>query len=130
MLLSDTCGWHRVSCDMPDSVMIFQYTEYRPTLACSCQNHISNPRWLASRSGFERSSTVNDVEDLSYVSSPFLPESVRTRWGKNLHSNAHRAHESAAVCVCVCVRACACVRVRVSCVRMRHADMCARAHTH
>jgi len=52
--------------------------------------------WLASRSGFERLSSVHEVEDVSYVSSPFLPESIRTRWGKNLQSNSHRAHESAA----------------------------------
>jgi len=38
---------------------------------------------------------VTDIEDVSYVSSPFLPENIRTAWGKAMSSNAHRAHESA-----------------------------------
>ena len=50
---------------------------------------------LTTKSGFQRNSTVSDVEDVSYVSSPFLPENIRTAWGKAMSSNAHRAHESA-----------------------------------
>ncbi|EKX41195.1 hypothetical protein GUITHDRAFT_142126 [Guillardia theta CCMP2712] len=51
---------------------------------------------LRSKSGFQRMSDVTDVEDVSYVSSPFLPDSLRTRWGKPMISNAHRAAESSA----------------------------------
>eukprot|EP00960_Hanusia_phi_P032008 749606-Hanusia_phi.AAC.3 len=51
---------------------------------------------LRSKSGFQRMSDVADVEDVSYVSSPFLPDSLRTRWGKPMVSNSHRAAESSA----------------------------------
>ena len=41
-----------------------------------------------------RVSTVTDCEDVSYVSSPYIPEVLRTR-GRACMSNAHRAHEAA-----------------------------------
>ena len=41
-------------------------------------------------------SKVTDTEDVSYVSSPYLPRSIRTRFAKDMTSNKHRAHESAA----------------------------------
>ena len=50
---------------------------------------------LTTKSGFQRNSTVSEIEDVSYVSSPFLPGNIRTPWGKAMSSNAHRAHESA-----------------------------------
>ena len=47
--------------------------------------------------GFERESSCTDAEDVSYVSSPFLPSCVRNpRDQRPFTSNAHRAHESAA----------------------------------
>merc|ERR1719502_1607548 len=41
-----------------------------------------------------RISTVTDCEDVSYVSSPYIPEILRTR-GRPCISNAHRAAEAA-----------------------------------
>ena len=47
-------------------------------------------------SGFERESNVTDTEDVSYVSSPYLPSCVRNpRDQRAFTSNAHRKHESA-----------------------------------
>ena len=47
-------------------------------------------------SGFERESSCTEAEDVSYVSSPFLPSCVRNpRDQRQFTSNAHRAHESA-----------------------------------
>ena len=46
--------------------------------------------------GFERESNVTDTEDVSYVSSPYLPSCVRNpRDQRAFTSNAHRKHESA-----------------------------------
>ena len=46
--------------------------------------------------GYERESSCTDAEDVSYVSSPFLPSCVRNpRDQRQFTSNAHRAHESA-----------------------------------
>ena len=48
------------------------------------------------QSGFERESNVTDTEDVSYVSSPYLPSCVRNpRDQRAFTSNAHRKHESA-----------------------------------
>jgi WD repeat-containing protein 35 len=45
---------------------------------------------------FERESGVTDTEDVSYVSSPYLPSCVRNpRDQRAFTSNAHRKHESA-----------------------------------
>ena len=54
--------------------------------------------WLVDEStGYERESSCTDAEDVSYVSSPFLPSCVRNpRDQRPFTSNAHRAHESAA----------------------------------
>mmetsp|Transcript_29198 Transcript_29198/g.75160 ORF Transcript_29198/g.75160 Transcript_29198/m.75160 type:complete len:696 (-) Transcript_29198:28-2115(-) len=44
---------------------------------------------------FTRISEVSDIEDVSYVASPYLPRCLRAMEGKSLSSNAHRADESA-----------------------------------
>jgi len=43
-----------------------------------------------------KTSTMTETEDVSYVSSPFLPSCLRAKTGKSraFTSNAHRAHES------------------------------------
>ncbi|KAJ1489544.1 hypothetical protein T484DRAFT_1937083 [Baffinella frigidus] len=50
--------------------------------------------YLTAEGGYERRSTITEVEDVSYVSSPFLPLSVR-KSEKPTTSNAHRAGEAA-----------------------------------
>ena len=45
--------------------------------------------------GFERVSGITDVEQVSYVGSPYLPRCIRTQWGKEMTSNKHRSSESA-----------------------------------
>jgi len=42
--------------------------------------------------GYERQSTVTDTEDVSYVSSAYVPQCLR-HGGRPTLSNAHRAHE-------------------------------------
>lgn len=49
--------------------------------------------WLESSSGYKRRSTMTDVEDVSYVSSAYIPQCLRYG-GRPTLSNAHRAHES------------------------------------
>ena len=49
--------------------------------------------WLESSSGYKRRSTTTDVEDVSYVSSAYIPQCLRYG-GRPTMSNAHRAHES------------------------------------
>ena len=49
--------------------------------------------WLESSSGYRRRSTTTDTEDVSYVSSAYIPQSLRYG-GRPTMSNAHRAHES------------------------------------
>jgi WD repeat-containing protein 35 len=51
---------------------------------------------LFSSNGYMRESEITSTEDVSYVSSPYLPSCVRNpRDQKPLTSNKHRAHESA-----------------------------------
>jgi len=50
--------------------------------------------WMRSNSGYERESTVTDTEDVSYVSSPYLPMCLR-HGGRESSSNADKAHMSA-----------------------------------
>lgn len=50
--------------------------------------------FLASSSGYRRKSTITDTEDVSYVSSAYIPQCLRYG-GRPTLSNAHRAHESA-----------------------------------
>lgn len=50
---------------------------------------------LRTASGHVQSSTITDSEDVSYVSSPYLPACLR-QGGRSLTSNAQRAGESAA----------------------------------
>ena len=47
--------------------------------------------WLRA-DGYERQSTVTDTEDVSYVSSAYVPQCLR-HGGRPTLSNAHRAHE-------------------------------------
>jgi len=60
-----------------------------------------NVRWdgidyyLESSSGYSRKSTITDCEDVSYVSSAYIPQCLRYG-GRPTLSNAHRAHESGA----------------------------------
>eukprot|EP00520_Triparma_pacifica_P005947 CAMPEP_0118636870 /NCGR_PEP_ID=MMETSP0785-20121206/2858_1 /TAXON_ID=91992 /ORGANISM="Bolidomonas pacifica, Strain CCMP 1866" /LENGTH=855 /DNA_ID=CAMNT_0006528035 /DNA_START=249 /DNA_END=2816 /DNA_ORIENTATION=+ len=53
-----------------------------------------NDYWLQSKSGYRRKSTITDTEDVSYVSSAYVPQCLRYG-GRPTLSNAHRAHESA-----------------------------------
>ncbi|CAM9569802.1 unnamed protein product, partial [Phaeothamnion confervicola] len=52
-----------------------------------------NVYWLQSTSGYRRQSTITDTEDVSYVSSAYVPQCLRYG-GRPTLSNAHRAHES------------------------------------
>jgi len=47
------------------------------------------------KSGYSRKSDITDCEDVSYVSSPYLPQCLRQKGGPEMTSNAHRAEESA-----------------------------------
>lgn len=49
--------------------------------------------YLVSSSGFKRKSTITECEDVSYVSSAYIPQCLRYG-GRPTLSNAHRAHES------------------------------------
>ena len=49
---------------------------------------------LKGASGYSRKSTITDTEDVSYVSSAYIPQCLRYG-GRPTLSNAHRAHESA-----------------------------------
>jgi WD repeat-containing protein 35 len=49
--------------------------------------------YLVSQSGYKRRSTITDCEDVSYVSSAYIPQCLRYG-GRPTLSNAHRAHES------------------------------------
>lgn len=50
--------------------------------------------YLVSASGYRRKSSITDCEDVSYVSSAYIPQCLRYG-GRPTLSNAHRAHESA-----------------------------------
>ena len=67
------------------------------------QTELLHPEWVeeegefkvwTGEGGFFRPSTVTETEDVSYVSSPWLPQLLRKR-GREATSNAHRAGESA-----------------------------------
>eukprot|EP01047_Picozoa_sp_COSAG01_P052892 COSAG01_NODE_5609_length_4148_cov_12.547296_1_plen_762_part_00 len=67
------------------------------------QTELLHPEWVpdegefklwTGEDGFSRPSTVTETEDVSYVSSPWLPQLLRKR-GREATSNAHRAGESA-----------------------------------
>lgn len=49
--------------------------------------------WLESSSGYRKRSTTTDTEDVSYVSSAYIPQCLRYG-GRPTLSNAHRAQES------------------------------------
>lgn len=51
--------------------------------------------YLISSSGYRRKSTITETEDVSYVSSAYIPQCLRYG-GRPTLSNAHRAHESGA----------------------------------
>ena len=50
--------------------------------------------YLMSAGGYRRKSSITDTEDVSYVSSAYIPQCLRYG-GRPTLSNAHRAHESA-----------------------------------
>lgn len=50
--------------------------------------------YLTSEGGYKRRSTITDVEDVSFVSSAYIPQCLRFG-GRPTLSNAHRAHECA-----------------------------------
>mmetsp|Transcript_30863 Transcript_30863/g.100476 ORF Transcript_30863/g.100476 Transcript_30863/m.100476 type:complete len:994 (+) Transcript_30863:2-2983(+) len=52
-------------------------------------------RFIMRNDIISRESTVTETEDVSYVSSPYLPRSLRRPGGPVMSSNAHRASESA-----------------------------------
>lgn len=54
-----------------------------------------NDYWLESASNFRQKSDITSCEDVSYVSSAYVPQCLRYG-GRPTLSNAHRAHESAA----------------------------------
>ena len=54
-----------------------------------------NSYYLVSKSGYSRKSTITETEDVSYVSSAYIPQCLRYG-GRPTLSNAHRAHESGA----------------------------------
>ena len=49
--------------------------------------------WMQSPSGFKQPSTVTETEDVSYVSSAYIPQCLRYG-GRPTMSNAHKAHSS------------------------------------
>jgi WD repeat-containing protein 35 len=49
--------------------------------------------YLVSSNGYRRKSTITETEDVSYVSSAYIPQCLRYG-GRPTLSNAHRAHES------------------------------------
>ncbi len=49
---------------------------------------------LYNENGFSRDSNITDTEDVSYVSSPYLPSCLRNTT-KPMHNNSHRRDESA-----------------------------------
>lgn len=49
--------------------------------------------WLQAPSGIKKTSTITEIEDVSYVSSAYIPQCLRYG-GRPTLSNAHRAHES------------------------------------
>ncbi len=49
--------------------------------------------WMESPSGFRQKSTVTETEDVSYVSSAYIPQCLRYG-GRPTMSNAHKAHSS------------------------------------
>lgn len=49
--------------------------------------------YLISTNGYKRKSTITETEDVSYVSSAYIPQCLRYG-GRPTLSNAHRAHES------------------------------------
>lgn len=52
--------------------------------------------WMQTEhSGHRTESGVTETEDVSYVSSPYLPDCLRADLNKAMSSNSHRAHESA-----------------------------------
>mmetsp|Transcript_38301 Transcript_38301/g.122822 ORF Transcript_38301/g.122822 Transcript_38301/m.122822 type:complete len:350 (+) Transcript_38301:73-1122(+) len=53
-----------------------------------------NAYYLTSASSYKRRSTITETEDVSYVSSAYVPQCLRYG-GRPTLSNAHRAHESA-----------------------------------
>lgn len=50
---------------------------------------------------YSRESTITDCEDVSYVSSPFLPANLRARGSRATASNAARAHLSSTVLISI-----------------------------
>ncbi len=48
---------------------------------------------MTAPSGFRKKSTIMNNEDVSYVSSAYIPQCLR-KGGRPTLSNAHRAHES------------------------------------
>mmetsp|Transcript_24580 Transcript_24580/g.80306 ORF Transcript_24580/g.80306 Transcript_24580/m.80306 type:complete len:1147 (-) Transcript_24580:43-3483(-) len=69
---------------------------YAPDVARSPEN-LLKVRWDAeelkfvmySDAGYERDSTITEIESVSYVSSPYIPRNVRS-WGRTCTSNADR----------------------------------------
>lgn len=49
--------------------------------------------WMQSPSGYKHASTITDTEDVSYVSSAYIPQCLRYG-GRPTMSNAHKAHTS------------------------------------
>ena len=54
-----------------------------------------NAYYMVSKSGYSRKSLITECEDVSYVSSAYIPQCLRYG-GRPTLSNAHRAHESGA----------------------------------
>lgn len=71
-----------------------------PPGASPCEENLLKVTWdaeegafmLVNKNGYSRASTITDIEDVSYVSSPYLPASLR-RWGRENKRNDGRVDD-------------------------------------
>ena len=83
----------RISRKEKEAVHEFVYA--RGTRELLAPHWDGNAYYLVSKSGYSRKSTITETEDVSYVSSAYIPQCLRYG-GRPTLSNAHRAHESGA----------------------------------
>ncbi|RYH30944.1 hypothetical protein EON65_03805 [archaeon] len=72
---------------------VHEYVYARGTRELLTVNWDGRNYFLVSPSGYRRKSTITECEDVSYVSSAYIPQCLRYG-GRPTLSNAHRAHES------------------------------------
>ena len=83
----------RISRKEKEAVHEFVYA--RGTRELLAPHWDGNAYYLISKGGYSRKSTITETEDVSYVSSAYIPQCLRYG-GRPTLSNAHRAHESGA----------------------------------